>query len=368
MGINRPALAAALALAVTACTQSTGPVAPGPTGTPATPPSAAPVTAPPATAAPAGTHPPAATEAPQTPAPATHPPTAGVACETPEQPDEAFAWQQLISRAGDFTLSYPPDWEDIGGLVNFDVGTLLDAATLAEAGIDPSGTLQADSVRAPGGVPNLTIFRFSGVETQAGDVLQRQIDRLEAVPEVVAVFADLPDVCLDGTIATGLELVFEREGTPFYQQSLFTVRDGVAYHLQWLDERTFGQPTDILVSIVESWRWTGGAGAGAGTFLSAGMALATPAPGEAPDRSAFASSFPPDSAEPWLIYELEPGTETEVNFRLLQDGEPVGESGPFHWTSETTWGWYGPLSATGGGLDPGAYAVEVTLASGDDSH
>lgn len=285
-------------------------------------------------------------------------------------------WQAASSEEFGFSIGYPPEWDDFGAGVTYQPGVLLDADTFAETGLPLDAEVDAAAlVQSPSGVPALAVFAVDGISSTTEEVYERQLAKLEAEPFVTEVLSSDMSGCLAGERALGAEVsglnteldTETGEVVPLDEevraQYWIVVRDGTLYFIQWIDSPTPDLAT--LDRMLVSWTWssdgTDEPATGSGAIVNAGMALEPPPTGGDLDTATFQSSFPTDAPAIYLVYDLTPGSETAVDLRWRQDGEPLLTQ-DFDWTPEITWAWAN-ITPPSGGFEPGAYEVEIELAA-----
>lgn len=236
---RKVAVIVVLSLALSGCT---GAASPGAAGTPSP---AAAVTTPPAAASVASLTPPTAPPAASS--------IAGIPCtmgELANKPD----WKPLKPEAGKFAFLYPGSWEDHSGEVTFTLSSLVDAATFAELGAPQDATAKASFVRDPATLPNLSVFVFAPVTSATAEIYARQEARFRSLPVIRQVLATNVDACLGGEPAKGIAFTFESEGQEYFQKSLFAVRQGTMFTVQWLSRSN--ADAKLLDDILTTWGWT----------------------------------------------------------------------------------------------------------------
>lgn len=172
---------------------------------------------------------------------------------TPEAPT-ASSWQTHAALSGDFTISFPAEWEDVSGDIGATSGELLSPETLAELGLTGSEPAPADVVRDPVTGDNLGVFWFDGATSSTEDVYAIQ-EGLSSTLAGIELGASGLTACVGGATAIGMELIgtVAGEGTR-YQQLWFLVRDGTLYHF-YLDAAD-SATADVLDEVVRTWEWT----------------------------------------------------------------------------------------------------------------
>lgn len=210
---------------------------------------------------------PAATPSPDlTPAPT---PTADAAtglaeCSSGEMPNLDSGWKFIKGGGATYGLAYPATWNDLSGVATFTAATLLDEQTFAELGLASDATIEADFVRSPELIPNLSVFRFGTVRSSSTEIRERELTRYGALAEMQRIVDPAIEGCLGGNRAPGLAFEFRSsDGNTYYQENLFTVRNGELYVVQWLDR--LDPDLDLLAKILPTWGWIGGFAEPSGT-------------------------------------------------------------------------------------------------------
>ena len=201
-----------------------------------------------------------------------------------------------------FGVAHPDDWDDLSGDGEFTVATLLDEETFAELGLDSDATIKADFVRSPEGIPNLSVFHIGAVESSTTEIQERGVARFGALDDIERILDSSIEGCLGGTRASGVALEFRSsDGKTYYQQTLYAVRDGELYLVQWLDG--LDPNTDLLAEILTTWGWIGfGGQSGTGGIAGASMASEVDQSAAEPDPSTFVTSFPTDAPAIYVVY------------------------------------------------------------------
>jgi hypothetical protein len=182
--------------------------------------------------------------------------TTGLTCSSGDMPNLDSGWKLLKGRDGTFGVAYPEDWEDLSGS-DFAAATLLDEQTFAELGLATDATIEADFVRSPELVPNLSVFRFGTVRSTSTEIREREVARYGGLAEIQRMVDPSVEGCLGGNRAPGLALEFRSsdDDNTYHQQNLFAVRNGDLYVVQWLDR--LDPNTDLLADIMTTWGWIG---------------------------------------------------------------------------------------------------------------
>ncbi len=285
-------------------------------------------------------------------------------------------WQVASSEEFGFSIAYPADWDDFGEGVTYQPGMLFDVETFGETGLPEGAEVDAGVLlQSPSGVPALAVFAVDGVTSTTGEVYERQLVELEREEFISEVLSTDISGCLAGAPALGAEMsgfnteldLETGEVVPLdeevYVQYWVVVRDGTLYFIQWVDNPSPDLAT--MDRMLVSWTWSGDGtdepATGSGAIVNAGMALEPPPSGGELDPAAFQSSFPTDAPSIYLVYDLEPNSETAVSFTWRQDGAVIITQ-DFDWTPDTTWAW-AYITPPSGGFEPGSYEVEIELAA-----
>ncbi|MEP7081506.1 MAG: hypothetical protein ABI841_00870 [Chloroflexota bacterium] len=286
-------------------------------------------------------------------------PSDGLAeCSSGETPDLDTGWEFLQGADGTFGLAYPADWEDLSGDGAFTTSSLLDEQTFAELGLDSDATIESDFVRAPTGVPNLSVFHFGTVESSTMVVHEREVARYGELDGIERILDTSLEACLGGTLAHGLELEFRSsDGNTYYQQNLFAVRDGELYVVQWLDFVDPEPDLDLLAEILTTWGWIEPGGTSG--IAEARMASEVDQSADEPDPSTFVTSFPTDAPTIFVVFRTDEGAAGTVNLTWLIEDEVAFEE-TLDVTAATTWAW-GGITPPSAGFTPGSYEVRLEL-------
>jgi len=274
-------------------------------------------------------------------------------------PNLETGWAFLEGGDATFGVAYPDDWEDLSGDGAFTAATLLDEQTFAELGLDSDATVESDFVRAPTGVPNLSVFSFGAVESSTTAIHEREVARYGDLDDIERILDPSMEECLGGTRAHGLSLEFRSsDGNTYYQQNLFAVRAGELYVVQWLD---FTDPdTDLLAEILTTWGWMGfGEPTGTGGIAEADMASEVDESADAPDPSTFVTSFTTDATSILVVFRTDEGAEGTVHLTWLIEDEVAFEA-TLDVAADTTWAW-GGITPPSSGWEPGNYEVQLEL-------
>jgi hypothetical protein len=348
---RRPAIALALValLTVAACG---GAAAPSTDSSPlAGQASSSPTTLPPATASPDPTASPTTTSDG----------TTGLAeCTQGAMPNLDTRWKFVKGGGESFGLAYPDDWDDLSGEGNFTAASLLDEQTFAELGLATDASVKSDFLRAPEGLPNLSVFRFGPVDSSTATIHDRMVARYDSLPDIDRILDPSVEGCLGGTLGSGVSLEFRStDGNAYYQQTLFGVRDGELYVVQWLDR--LDPDLDLLASILTTWGWIPAFAqpGGSGGIAEANMASKVDESAAAPDPSTFVTSFPTDAPAIYVVYRPDPGADGTVNLSWFRDGAPLLEA-TLDVTTDTPWAW-GGITPGSGGFRAGNYEVKLEL-------
>lgn len=285
-------------------------------------------------------------------------------CFSDDMPDLDSGWKPIKGgdKGGDatFGLFYPEDWDDLSGDGDFIAATLLDEQTFAELGLGSDATIKSDFVRSPTGVPNLSVFRFGTVESSSTEIRERAIARYGGLDDIERILDTSIDGCLGGTRAAGVALEFRSsDGNAYYQQSLFAVRNGELYVVQWLDR--LDPDTDLLAEILTTWGWILPpiSPSGSGGIAGASMASKVDASAAEPDPSTFVTSFPTDASAIYVVYQADEGAEGTVRIAWLLEDKTLFE-GTFEMTARTPWAW-ASITPPSGGFRLGNYKVQLEL-------
>lgn len=280
-------------------------------------------------------------------------------CFSGEMPNLDTGWKFL--RGGDetFGVAYPDDWDDLSGEGEFIAASLLDEQTFTELDIDSDATIKAAFVRSPNGIPNLSVFRFGTVASSSTEIRDREAARYVGLDDIERVLDSSIEGCLGGTRAPGVALEFRStDGNLYYQQTLFGVRNGELYVVQWLDR--LDPDTDLLAEILTTWGWIGfGEPSGSGGITGASMAAEVDSSADAPDPSTFVTSFQTDAPAIYVVYEIDEGASGTVHLTWRFEGETLYET-TLDVPAGTPWAW-GGINAPSGGFAPGDYEVELEL-------
>ncbi len=179
-------------------------------------------------------------------------PTGSTDC-APESPTSS-GWQSHDALSGDFTISFPAEWEDVSGDIGATSGELLSPETLTELGLTGSEPAPADVVRDPATGDNLGVFWFEGATSSTEDVYAIHESLYSTLSGIELTATELT-ACVGGSTAIGMELAgtVAGEGTR-YQQLWFLVRDGTLYHF-YLDAADPATAA-VLDEVVRTWAWT----------------------------------------------------------------------------------------------------------------
>ena len=342
-------------LLLAACSGAAAPSAASSPPTEQTSPTAASTTAPTATPSPDPT---------VAPTPTADDSTGLADCFSGDMPNLDSGWKFIKggAKGGDatFGLAYPEDWDDLSGDGAFKAATLLDKATFAELGLASDATINADFVRAPESLPNLSVFRFGTVESSSAEIHEREVARYGKLDGIERILDTAIEGCLGGTRAAGLAMEFRSsDGNTYYQQNLFAVRNGELYVVQWLD-RLDPNP-DLLAEILTTWGWIGGfeEPSGTGGIAGASMASEVDESADAPDPSTFVTSFPTDAPAIYVVYQPDEDAAGTVHLTWLFGGEVMLE-GTLDVTADAPWAW-GGITPPNGGFRPGNYEVQLEL-------
>ncbi|MGH2384833.1 MAG: hypothetical protein ACRDGB_07280 [Candidatus Limnocylindria bacterium] len=309
----------------------------------------------------ATTSPPASTSPDVTVAPTSTDDGTGLAeCDAGDMPDLDAGWAFLEGADGTFGVAYPDDWEDLSGDGAFTASTLLDEQTFAELGLGADATVESDFVRSPTGVPNLSVFHFSGVESSTAEIHQREVARYGELDDIEQILDPSLEACIGGTTASGLSLEFiSSDANSYYQQNLFVVRNGELYVVQWLDH--IDPDLDVLADILTTWGWMGefGEPGGTGGIAEASMASEVDESADAPDPSTFVTGFTTDAPAIFVVFRADQGAEGTVNLTWLIEDEVAFEA-TLGVAADTTWAW-GSITPPSSGWEPGSYEVQLEL-------
>jgi hypothetical protein len=286
-------------------------------------------------------------------------PSNGLAeCSSGDMPDLDSGWEFLRGADDTFEVAYPDDWEDLSGDGAFTTSSLLDEQTFAELGLDSDATIESDFVRAPTGVPNLSVFHFGTVESSTMEVHEREVARYGELDDIERILDTSLEACLGGTVAHGLELEFRSsDGNTYYQQNLFAVRDGELYVVQWLDFVDPEPDLDLLAEILTTWGWIEPGGTSG--IAEARMASEVDQSADEPDPSTFVTSFPTDAPTIFVVFRTDEGAAGTVNLTWLIEDEVAFEE-TLDVTAATTWAW-GGITPPSAGFTPGSYEVRLEL-------
>lgn len=284
----------------------------------------------------------------------------GVAdCFSGEMPNLDSGWTLMKGGNNTFGVAHPDDWEDLSGDGEFTVATLLDEATFAELGLDSDATIKSDFVRSPEGIPNLSVFRIGAVASSTTEIHKRGVARFGALDVIERILDSSIEGCLGGTRAAGVALEFRSsDAKTYYQQTLYAVRDGELYLVQWLDG--LDANTDLLAEILTTWGWIGfGGQSGTGGIAGASMASEVDQSAAEPDPSTFATSFPTDAPTIYVVFQADEGAAGTVHLTWRFEGDTLFE-GTLDVTADTPWAW-GGINAPSGGFRAGNYDVRLEL-------
>ena len=286
--------------------------------------------------------------------------SSGVAdCFSGEMPNLDSGWTLMKGGDNTFGVAHPDDWDDLSGDGEFTVATLLDEETFAELGLDSDATIKADFVRSPEGIPNLSVFHIGAVESSTTEIQERGVARFGALDDIERILDSSIEGCLGGTRASGVALEFRSsDGKTYYQQTLYAVRDGELYLVQWLDG--LDPNTDLLAEILTTWGWIGfGGQSGTGGIAGASMASEVDQSAAEPDPSTFVTSFPTDAPAIYVVYQTAEGAAGTVHLTWRFEGEALFEA-TLDVTADTPWAW-GGINPPSGGFRPGNYEVQLEL-------
>lgn len=287
-------------------------------------------------------------------------------CRSEDPPDLASGWTFLRGGDATFGIAYPDDWEDLSGVVDFNTSTLIDEETLEELGLPEDAEIEADFVRSPEGIPNLSIFRLGEVDSTTEEIADREAEGYAELDELERIVDDSIEECLGGTPAVGFSLeAATSDGFSFYQQNLFAVREGELYVVQWLDE--LDPDLELLDEIVATWGWMDDSEApsGSGGIAEAAMATEVDESLDDPDPSTFTTSFTTDAPAIYVVYEPDSGAVGTVEITWLIDGNVEFES-TFDVDENTSWA-YGGITPASGGFAAGDYEVRLELNGDEES-
>lgn len=290
----------------------------------------------------------------------------GEVCQSGDMPDINNGWTFLETQEGTFAIAYPDDWEEMSGLVEFTVSSLVSEETFDELGLASDAKTSADFVRAPdGGVPNLSIYSLGEVDSSAEEIAERESARYEELDEFERMVDDSAEACLGGAPAFGVSFEFETGGDTAYQQSLFAVRNGELYVVQWLDE--VDPDLELLDDIIATWGWIGGFDepGGSGGIAEAHMASEVVESADGPDPATYTTTFESDAPGIYVVYRPESGSVGTVQLTWLLDGE-VQLEGELDIDEDTTWA-YGGITPAPGGFETGDYEVIVELGGDEET-
>lgn len=284
------------------------------------------------------------------------------ACDADAPTTLSSGWIQLQALRGDFAFSYPPDWEDLSGVVNFDAETLVAAETFAETGLTSDDAVQADFVRDPSGSPNVTVFQLDGVSSATSVVYQREEARYGALAEVQEILGTGLTTCIQGDPAVGIEFLYLPEGAqdPVYQRNWYVGHSGSLYIVQLLGEDQ--SASTLLDEVLRTWQWTvpaEGASPAAEAFAEAATASDIDPAAEAPDPAAFTEAFPSDSSVVHVVFRLREGVAGEVRVAWNMGGELLTEDS-LTLPGDGAWA-YHSITPPPQGFTVGAYEVTLTF-------
>lgn len=309
----------------------------------------------------ATTSPPATPSTEATVAPSSTDGGTGLAeCDSGDMPNLDAGWAFLEAGDGTFGVAYPDDWEDLSGDGTFTAATLLDEDTFAELGLASDATINADFVRSPTGVPNLSVFHFGAVDSSATEIRDREAARYGELDDIEQVLDNSLEACIGGNTASGLSLEFtSSDANTYYQQNLFVVRDGELYVVQWLD--SLDPDTELLAEILTTWGWMLGSEEPTALrgIADASVASEIDQSADAPDPSTYVTSFTTDAPTIYVVYRADDGAEGTVSLTWLIEGEVAFEE-TFEMTADISWAW-GGITPPSGGFEPGSYEVQLEL-------
>ncbi|MBW3666550.1 MAG: hypothetical protein KY394_03035 [Actinobacteria bacterium] len=294
-------------------------------------------------------------------------------CEPDPPTDMSAGWSRLTSE--DFAFSHPGDWQDLSGAVTLAAAGFLDEETYAETGLAPDATFTSTLVRDPSGFPNVSVFRFEGVQSPLDEVHGRLQTHLDELPEVEGVTPSTRPLCVGGEPAWALDLLFspdpDGEDT-FYQENWYVLRGETLYQVQLLAEDP--EDTEAFHELLRTWEWppveaedpTGGSeGVSGGIFVEAHMATEADTSLDAPDRSTFTSTFGPDTTQVYVVFRLQPGTSGRVNITWRMEGDVILQS-ETNYSEDTNWASASIYYSGGEFLAPGSYEVELDVEETGD--
>lgn len=286
-------------------------------------------------------------------------------CQSDDPPDLSSGWTLLRGGDESFGVAHPDDWEDLSGVVDFDASTLVSDETFDELNLADDATINADFVRAPDGVPNLSIFHMGEVDSTTEEIAEREAERYASLDEIERIVDESTEACLGGEPAVGVALEFTSGGEVAYQQSLFAVREGELYVVQWLDEPD--PDLALLDEIIATWGWIGGSEepSGSGGIAEAHMASEVVESADGPDPATYTTTFESDAPGIYVVYRPESGSVGTVHLTWLLDGE-VQLEGELNIDEDTTWA-YGGITPALGGFETGDYEVIVELGGDEET-
>ena len=171
-------------------------------------------------------------------------------CTSPDPASTTRDWPLLESVDGDFSLRYPPAWQDISGAVPLLIEVAFDRETQGESGQPEGVELQPGVARsADGGF--VVVSRLEGISSSAATLHDRHMAKVETIGDVI--HADELERCLDGEPAAGFASL-NTDGS--YVQSWFLSRGGVAYHVLGLDPADEDALDTLMQEILSTWEWT----------------------------------------------------------------------------------------------------------------
>ena len=309
----------------------------------------------------------------ESPAPA----AAASACTPAAPTDISKGWSVLNAHNGDFSFSYPSDWEKVYGAFPFKTSSLIDSQTFAETGLGADSTTLADLVRKPGtGLPNASALIVPGVTSSNDVIYQRQVDRFKATNGVSVQRTDLTG-CLGGEKALGVEILFNN-GTVF-QQSWYVVHAGRSYDFQWLAPKDTAD-TDLFAEMVRTWKFTPGVSTAtplpsqaggptappsvASAFVEAGMASSIDVKATTADPTTFTTTLSTSLKAIYAVWVLAPGSVGRVEGVLKKDGASLVLIA-LDYGTKTKWADFKINSATG--FAAGTYQMVLTLVPTGES-
>jgi hypothetical protein len=281
-------------------------------------------------------------------------------CFSGDTPNLDSGWKFLRGGNAAFGVAYPDDWDDLSGDGDFVAATLLDDQTFTELGLATDATIKSDFVRSPDGVPNLSVFRFGTVASTSTEIHERGVARFRALDGIERILDSSIEGCLGGTRAAGVALEFRStDGKTYYQQTLFAVRNGELYVVQWLDRPS--PNTDLLAEILTTWGWIGGLAepSSTGGIAGASMASKVDESASAPDPSTFVTSFKTDAPAIYVVFQTDEGAKGTVHVTWQLEGETLFET-TLEVTATTRWAW-GGIRPPSGGFKLGEYEVQLEL-------